>query len=140
MYHFVALLWSADDPTAREEAAQLELQLRRSSAPWESLLNTDGASVFALAPTDPSLRPYVLPGEAGVVLGKLFSADLSRANLDPIERIDERAAREIVRTGGQYLARNFWGGYVALLTDAPGRCGYAIRDCSGKIPCYYRRF
>ena len=140
MYHFVALLWSADDSTAREEAAQWGQRLRRSSVLWENLLDTEGASVFALAPSDQSLRPYVLPGETGVVLGKLFSADLAAANLDSVEQIDERAAREMVATAGQHLIRNYWGGYVAVLADPLARCGYAIRDCSGKIPCYYRRF
>jgi asparagine synthase (glutamine-hydrolysing) len=140
MYHFVALLWSADDPAAKAAAAQLEQRFRRASVAWENLLTTDGVIAFALPPTDPSLRSYVLPGEAGVVLGKLFSADLSKPSLDSIEQIDVRATREIVRTGGQHLVRNFWGGYVALLADRQARCGYAIRDCSGKIPCYYRQY
>ena len=140
MYHFVALVWSADDPAARQEAAKLEQKVRRASVPWENLATTDGLSVFALSPADPSLRSYVLPAQAGVVLGKLFSADLAQADLDCIEQIDERATAEILRTGGGHLVRNFWGGYVALLADSQGRCGYALRDCSGKIPCYYRRF
>jgi asparagine synthase (glutamine-hydrolysing) len=140
MYHFVALVWSADDPAARAEAAQLEQKLRRASVPWENLLTTDGISVFALSPTDPSLRSYVLPAQAGVVLGKLFSTDLAKADLDCIDQIDEGATREILRTGGRHLVRNFWGGYIALLADNQSRCGYALRDCSGKIPCYYRRF
>jgi len=115
MYHFVALLWCADDPSANETATQLKQRFLRVSVRWETLLTTDGIVVFALPPTDPSLRSYVLPDEAGVVLGKLFSADLSKPSLDSIEQIDERETREIVRTGGQYLLRNFWGGYVALL-------------------------
>jgi asparagine synthase (glutamine-hydrolysing) len=140
MYHFVALVWSADDPAARAEAAQLEQKVRRAAVPWENLLTTDGISVFALPPTDPGLRSYVLPAQAGVVLGKLFSADLGKADLDCIEQIDEDATREILRTGGRHLVQNFWGGYVALLADRQARCGYALRDCSGKVPCYHRRF
>ena len=140
MYPFVALLWSSDDPAAREEATQLQQRMRRSPMHWENLLTADGISVFALPPADPSLRHYVLPEEAGVVLGQLFAADLSKPCLDAIEQIDERATQEIIRTGGLHLVRNFWGGYVALLTDRRAGCGYAIRDCSGKIPCYSRRF
>ena len=139
MYHFVALIWSADDPAAKADATQLEQKVRRASVPWENLLTTDGISVFALPPTDPSLRAYVLPAKAGVVLGKLFSADLAN-QFACIEQIDEGATGEILRTGGRHLVRNFWGGYVALLADSQARCGYALRDCSGKIPCYYRRF
>jgi len=139
MYHYVALLWSTDDPAAKEEAAQLVQRFRRTSDSWKELLTADGIIVFAWPPADPSLRSYVLPEAAGVVLGTLFSADLSKSSVDPIDQIDERASREIVRTGGQHLIQNFWGGYVALLTDRQARCGYAMRDCSGRIPCYYRR-
>jgi asparagine synthase (glutamine-hydrolysing) len=140
MYHFVALLWSTEDSTARDTAVQFEQRLRRASVPWENLLKANGVSVFALPSTDPGLRAYVLPGETGVVLGKLFPADLSKASLDHIEQFDERTVQEVVRTGGQHLVRNFWGGYVAILADHQARLGYALRDCSGKIPCYYTRF
>jgi len=140
MYPFLALLWNADDSAASATAAQLKQRLLASPARWAALLMTDGASVFALAPADPSLRPYVLPEESGVVLGKLFSGDLSKPCLDCVEQIDERTTREIIRTGGQHLVRNFWGGYVALLVDREARCGYALRDCSGKVPCYHRQF
>src|ERR1700742_2238177 len=114
MYHFVALIWNAADPAASAAAAQLDEQARRASMPWENLLTAAGISVFAPPPTDPSLRPYVLPARAGVVLGKLFAADPAKASFAPVERLDESTAREILRTGGEYLVQNFWGGYVAL--------------------------
>jgi asparagine synthase (glutamine-hydrolysing) len=139
MYHFVALMWGSEDAAACEEAAQLEQRMRRSSLQWENLLAANGISVFALPPDDPSLRSYLLPGNAGVVLGSLFSADLSKASLNATERVDERAAAEIVATAGRHLTSHFWGGYVALLADHQAGCQYAIRDCSGKIPCYSRR-
>jgi|SRR6185437_6259306 len=136
MYPFVAFLWSAHDPEAKATAAQWAQQLCRACVPWENLVSTDSIAVFALSPTDPTLRAYMLPDETGVVLGKLFSADLSKPSVDSVGQIDERAAREIIRSGGQHLVQNFWGGYVAFLADRRAGCGYAIRDCSGKIPCY----
>jgi asparagine synthase (glutamine-hydrolysing) len=74
------------------------------------------------------------------VLGQLFSANLSKTSLDSIDRLDERATEEIIRTGGRHLVRNYWGAYVAVLADRQAECAYVIRDCSGKIPCYYRRY
>jgi asparagine synthase (glutamine-hydrolysing) len=139
MYAFVALLWAPDDPTATATATQWAQRLTVASGSWENLLTTEGAIVFAQPPTDPGLRRYMLPERAGIVLGQLFSADLSKARADSIDRIDEPAAREIVRTGGRYLVRNYWGGYVAVIADRQAGCAYVIRDCSGKIPCYYRR-
>ncbi|HKT73092.1 MAG TPA: asparagine synthetase B family protein [Steroidobacteraceae bacterium] len=136
MYHFVALLWDADDPAAADGAAELERRLRRAAVPWEGLLKNAGMSVFALPPPDPALRAYVLPRQTGVVLGRLFPADLSKAS----EQIDDRTAQEVIRTAGQHLVENFWGAYVAFLSDRQARRAYALRDCSGKIPCYYTQF
>ncbi len=139
MYAFVALLWAPDDPQATATATRWAQRLGTAAQLWESLLTADGAIVLAQPPTDPALRSYVLPENAGVVLGRLFSADLSTTTVDSVDRIDERATRDIVRTGGRHLTRHYWGGYVAILADRQAGCAYVIRDCSGKIPCYYRR-
>jgi asparagine synthase (glutamine-hydrolysing) len=139
MYHFIALVWNAADACVRETAWQLNGKLREPSLGWQSQLSADGISVYSVPPAEPGLRPYVLPGEAGVVLGRLFTADLSNPSLAADALLDERATEEIVRTGGQHLVQNYWGGYVALLRDPDRHCAYAIRDCSGKIPCYSTR-
>ncbi|HEY6926607.1 MAG TPA: asparagine synthase-related protein [Steroidobacteraceae bacterium] len=139
MYAFVALLWAPDDPGATATATQWAHRLARASKGWESLLTTKGIIVLAQPPTDPGLHPYVLPEKAGIVLGQLFSANLSRPSLAPIDQIDARAAQDIARTGGQHLVRNYWGAYIAVLADPQRQCAYVIRDCSGKLPCYYRR-
>jgi len=127
MYHFVAFAWDRADSEARAAAVQMEQSLRRSQAAWEAQLSTEGLCVFAQRPKDPALRPYRLPDETGVVLGRLF----------PDESLRSSTAQEILRSAGKHLVRHFWGGYVALLTDRDSRRSYAIRDCSGKLPCYY---
>src|SRR4051812_42712492 len=106
MYAFVAMLWAPGDRKAAATATGWAQRLTVSPGPWENLLTTDGAIVLAQPPTDRALRRYELPEETGIVLGQLFSADLSKASLDSIEHIDERAAREIVKTGGRHLIRN----------------------------------
>ncbi|MDB6088120.1 MAG: asparagine synthase, partial [Gammaproteobacteria bacterium] len=139
MYHFIALAWNAADSRARETALQLNQKLCGPSLPWKRHLSTDGMSVYSVPPGEPGLRPHVLPGEAGVVLGRLFTADLSKPRLGVEEAFDERTTQEMIRTAGHHLIQNFWGGYVAFLRDPARQCVYAIRDCSGKIPCYTTR-
>jgi asparagine synthase (glutamine-hydrolysing) len=139
MYHFVALLWDSESPHARVAAMQMDQKLRLAALPWKSQVSVDGMRVFALLPADPSLRAYVLPNESGVVLGRLFTADLASSHCYSEVQLDEGVTREIVRTEGQHLVRSFWGGYVALLRDSESRSSYAIRDCSGKLPCYFAR-
>jgi len=136
MYHFITLIWQSEDSQARAAATQMGERLRRSSTRWEPHLCTEGMSVFALPATDPGLRSYVLPEDAGVVLGRLFSANPAKPG--PAE-LNAEAAHEILATAGKSLVRNFWGGYVAFLSDSANRCSYAIRDCSGKLPCYHTR-
>jgi len=137
MYHFVALLWNAEDPAARDAAAQLAEKLRRAEMPWKCHVSVEGVCVFALPPSDPALLSYILPGKTGVVLGRLFTMDLSNPHLAPGGGIDEG---EIARTAGEHLIRNFWGGYVAFLRNQETRSAYVIRDCSGTIPCYYTEY
>jgi asparagine synthase (glutamine-hydrolysing) len=139
VYHFIALVWNAADAPVRETALQLNGKLREPSLLWQSHLSTDGLSVYSLPPGEPGLRSYVLPGEAGVVLGRLFTTDLSSPRLAADALLDEHATEEIVRSGGHHLVQNYWGGYVALLRDSDRHCAYAIRDCSGKIPCFSTR-
>jgi len=139
VYHFVAILWDAEDPTARETAALLDCKLRRSAPAWECHLSTPGMLVCALPPSDPGLRSYVLPLGGGVVLGRLFGASLAEPHLPERQPVDEHTSVEITRTAGRHLTENFWGGYVAFLYDPRTRGGRAIRDCSGKLPCYYTR-
>jgi asparagine synthase (glutamine-hydrolysing) len=137
VYHFIALLWNAEDPAAGEQAIQLDEKLRRSPVGWECQTTGQGLSVHTLPPSDPALTCYYLSRESGVILGRLFKADLTNPQLPSTQAIGEYDAGEIVRTGGEYLTRNFWGGYVALLRDRDRRRVFAIRDCSGKTPCYY---
>lgn len=129
MYHFVALAWDRADREARAVALQMEASLRSSPADWEPQLSAEGLSVFAQPPRDPALRSYRLPDEAGVVLGRLY----------PDEPLSSATTEEILKSAGKHLVRHFWGGYIALLSDRERCRSYAIRDCSGKLPCYYTR-
>jgi asparagine synthase (glutamine-hydrolysing) len=140
MYHFVAFAWDAADGEAQTAAVEMQQRLRRSHVAWESHLSTEGMSVFAQLPKDPALRSYRLPEEGGVVLGRLFAANPSHSEPAPDESLNAAIAHEILSSGGSYLVRHFWGGYIALLRDRDNRRSCAIRDCSGKLPCYYTRF
>jgi asparagine synthase (glutamine-hydrolysing) len=80
----------------------------------------------------------VLPAATGVVLGRLFKADLENAPLIVDSEPTDRVAQEISRTDGRYLVENYWGTYIAILRGSAGNA-HIIRDSSGKIPCYYTR-
>ena len=94
-----------------------------------------GIFLFHLPPAGRSLAAIELPAGTGAILGALFPKDLETSPRDWNPAIDEKLAREIVRTRGRHLVDNYWGGYVAFLNDC-GTRHYVLRDSSGKIPCY----
>lgn len=72
-------------------------------------------------------------GDHGLVVGKLFSRIDNRAVSDLAPDI----CAEIVQTRGQWLLKNCWGGYVALLRDPGTTEFFLLRDPSGLIACYH---
>ena len=77
----------------------------------------------------------VAVGESGCVLGYLFKRH------GPARQVGDLAAAEagrIAASGGRTLLTEFWGGYVAAISDA--RSAIVLRDPSGCFPCYHCRF
>ncbi len=85
------------------------------------------------------MHTYLLPGDSGVVLGRLFPLKLDEWTPTWRAAIGLAEARKMASTGGRTLVENYWGSYVAFLNNADDKRRHAIRDCSGKIPCYRTR-
>jgi len=81
-------------------------------------------------------RAYRLPGEQGVILGRVFPSKRDQWKNGWELSLSEQEAARIVATAGAALVTDYWGGYVAFLCDPASNVSYVIRDCSGKIPCY----
>ncbi len=73
--------------------------------------------------------------DQGGIVGHLFTKEDTprRVNL-----FDEATAARIRRQEGHFLARQFWGGYVAVIEGDDGRIR-AVRDPSGLMPCWIIR-
>ncbi len=74
----------------------------------------------------------VLPDNAGVIIGHLFSRPLQPRKIDALSPND---ARHIVNTKGADLVKDHWGGYVALIEDHALHQIHVLRDPSGTMPC-----
>lgn len=88
------------------------------------------ADIFALV--DSGLTIYILPDDAGCVIGTLFHR--YGASI-PLGHLDEADGQAILRTGGRHLIERFWGRYVAMIHLADGTL--VLRDPSGMLPCVY---
>jgi asparagine synthase (glutamine-hydrolysing) len=140
LYRYVAFIWNVDDVAAMHAAELFGSRLKETSN-WACGLSVPGMKVFVRQPQRHELNCYVLPDGTGIILGRLFPSNLEAWTPTWKATISEQEAKRIAATGGQRLVEDYWGGYVAFLTDsdpADRRC-YVIRDCSGKIPCYNTR-
>lgn len=140
MYHYVALVWNAEDSGAREAAAHLTQQFRESSRRWLCPLSAVGITVFVEPGQVRTFQSYGLPRDCGVILGRLFPKDLNASQPTWDATFDEHSALHLVRTGGRSLLETHWGNYIAFLRDPENSRCCVIRDCSARIPCYRTQY
>ncbi len=140
MLRYIAILWDATDPHAGRRAVEMGTKFSSLSNRWRRVFSAPGLMVFADLSMAPYALIYMLPAEAGVILGRLFPAPPLGSADAGTALINEAAALSMVETSGAHLIRKYWGAYVGFMTNADGSHSFAIRDCSGKIPCYRTSF
>ena len=96
----------------------------------------DSPGILALhRPSGAGTRAYVLPDNTGVIFGSLFSAQTDRPP-QAIDRLPKSVDGPLLHaTRGRYLVDNYWGHYAAFFSHRASGTEYAMRDCSGKVPC-----
>ncbi|MGE5564310.1 MAG: asparagine synthase-related protein [Bacillota bacterium] len=75
--------------------------------------------------------PCLLVEGGGCIVGTLFHR---HGPASPVAAIDPAGAEAIVRSAGDSLLTDFWGGYVAAIPR--GTSTRVIRDPSAALPCY----
>src|ERR1700678_542639 len=133
MYRYVAFLRTTHGSHNDGSAPPLADQFRHNHPTWKPLRAGTGIFLFHLPPAGRSLAAIELPAGSGAILGTLFPKDLETSPRDWNPAIDEKIAREIVRTRGRHLIDNYWGGYVAFLSDH-GRGQYGLGGSSARMP------
>jgi asparagine synthase (glutamine-hydrolysing) len=139
MYRYIALIWQPDDSRSSSVAARILATLKQSDGRWTCRVETTGMAVLDISPDSDDLCTYVLAGQCGVILGRLFREELSNSLMARNVELSARDAEQFVTTGGQRLVSGFWGSYIAFLCNPNTGNRFVIRDCSGKIPCFRTR-
>jgi asparagine synthase (glutamine-hydrolysing) len=134
VFRYIALAW--DDRIAAHRAAALRLShaLREYDGCQTALLRP-GLHVYTAGARQGVNGAYVLPGDRGVVLGKLFRRhELGQPAASDVQ-LDAEDADRILCTDGQALVRDYWGRYVAFLPTPAGGT-QMLRDPCGTLPCW----
>jgi asparagine synthase (glutamine-hydrolysing) len=135
VYHYIGLIWNPHDADASKSAALLTSRLDMNPN-WILRLNLSGLAVYDRPRQIAEFNAYVLPKGCGIILGRLFPLTLDHWLPTWHANIGSDEALEIASTAGRKLIKSYWGSYVAFLMNPTNRLYYAIRDCSGKIPCF----
>jgi len=133
MHRYISLLWDPTQDSAAQEADKIAVLLQANSSTWVRKLQGAGAYFFEIPSDHAALTTHILPNAAGVILGNLFPKGSVDAE---VETITEYRSTRIVSTLGRSLVDDYWGSYVAFFYSKDQGRRVALRDCSGKIPCY----
>lgn len=112
--------------------------LQATARPVIETAQTLGLSMALKSPrlvvlTDPDQQRMMIAHHGGLVLGALFRRS---GALGAIERLDADTASRIVKTGGQSLIDDYWGGYLAFVL-ADGGAVHVLRDPMGAVACFH---
>lgn len=134
-FPYFAVLWN---PLEHPLGATVARVIRDAcSDSWHPALLCDGLVVCTRTPAVPYLQAQPLNGNCGIILGVLF--DRHRNHRVSSRELAENShlAQRCLDTGGRHLTRNFWGAYVAFISNHHTGEWAVLRDCSGMVPCYY---
>jgi asparagine synthase (glutamine-hydrolysing) len=137
MHRFICLLANPNDPMAVATARELSSKLVQGVTGWRETYSCNGLRALQYAGAGNSMRTYALPG--GCILGYLYTPVESSPAPTLVDALDSRGAAAVAATHGAYVRDNFWGSYVGFIVDRQNGNHHVLRDCSGRIDCYYFR-
>ena len=134
MFRYLGFVWDAENTAADATVRSLLERLRASSPPWAYAFKQPGLVVLYTNSQSPN-GAYALQGEAGVVLGNLFTRSDSGDSTAAPPVFGRLETANIVASGGLYLVHRYWGRYVAFLHESESRTTRIVRDPTGSLPC-----
>lgn len=130
MHRLVCLRWKPADSGARRRSDAMASVLAAEGG-WREIVNWRGCRLFLHE--DPNdVAPLLLPREGGLVVGPLFRDSRVVGSAD----IDVATGAAWCADGGRALARDYWGGYLAVLADHGGDRVLVLRDPAGARPVH----
>lgn len=136
MYRYVVFSWDAKEPKKTAAAQHLTRLLLSASSDWQRVIDRPGLRIFDAPHPGGARHAYVLPSDAGVVLGRLFKNDIESTDAPPEPVLDDAESRRLIESKGRHLVENYWGHYVAILQPPASAHCHVLRDPTGGLPCY----
>lgn len=136
MFRFLAICWNTTDVSQSAAARALTNSIRGGIDNWETSVEWNGCAIYVSGIRTGQNDAQILSGNAGAILGKVFSKNPERAGEFSPAILGARETDSLRVKGAAYLIENFWGRYIALWRDPSGRSLFVLRDPSGTFPCF----
>jgi asparagine synthase (glutamine-hydrolysing) len=146
MFRYVIFIWDTRSAQQSEAVAALQRNLSGTASAWSMAFECAGARVWVAGDSLAGFSVSPLCSGAGVVLGEIFvrHKDVNRAAAADDARFNRFETREILKSKGRSLVRDFWGNFAAFVVDEAGddagtaRGGrYVVKDPCGSLPCHF---
>ena len=137
MYRYMAFMWSRTDREASMAAKYLATTLPEVSPHmWSQAWAGTGLAIYHSGEQKGRMQTYRLQDECGAVLGRLFRSNYTSV----VDDLDDFESRKCIESRGLHLIDNYWGRYVAFLSDEATGSRYVMRDPTGAFPCFLTSF
>lgn len=140
MINYITFVWNEGNSLA-VRAAEKAIEAAEAKFPSWQYFRAPG--LFVLYKHKTSSRDhvrYLLDASRGIILGRLFHRRDDLSSLEVPETIDGKTTHRVIETGVRSVIDDFWGEYVAFISDASSSRAWVLRDPTGKVPCYRARF
>jgi len=140
MYRFLSLAWNPENPEKTDTSNMISRKFQDISPHWSSVFDRPGLMVFHLGEQQERMQAYPLKNQGGVILGRLFNRHPDNQNPGKNLTFNDGGTEKLPHDPGRYLIENYWGRYVAFLTDEEINIRRIIRDPTGGFPCFFIRY
>jgi asparagine synthase (glutamine-hydrolysing) len=140
MHRYAALLWDTDCTESARIANLAADQLPSSPSRWTVVHRGRGLLIVHSGGRARSAQAYTLQNHRGVVIGSLFRRSDRNYVTRPLIAFDDSESDRIVVTQGQHLIDNYWGKYVAIVTDPLSNTSHVLRDPTAGMSCFHTKW
>ena len=138
MLRYLGIVWNDANPQQRETAQLVGSRLQKLYPAWHRELSAPGLQVFCSGTPGELSRVHRMAGNAGVVIGTVFTRKRDPLSNEPDAplTLGEAETTAVVRSEGRWLIENAWGDYVAFGHNTVDHKKWVLKDPTGYLPCF----
>ena len=132
MLKYFALYWDRNNPEINRSANRLAHSSIRDDSQWKLGIRAPGFAIFFHATGATSA--IEIEQYKGVILGEIYKKHTANLGTGRIKELSDYEQNQIVRSNGDYLTNEYWGGFLLFL---PNKKELRVRrDFSGEHKCF----